>query len=138
MIRARSCPDLCCNTSGGAGAVGQTDLFPMVRHWGETHDYGFPAGVTSFVLSDSEYRRRIQAFYDAIQAIESTFADMVKSHLEKQFSDQALPTDFALYQNYPNPFSSSTSISFRIPKPGHVQLNIVNSVGQRVRVPVER
>jgi formylglycine-generating enzyme required for sulfatase activity len=37
-----------------------------------------------------------------------------------------------LYQNYPNPFSTSTTIQFNITTAGFVSLNIYNSVGQQV------
>jgi hypothetical protein len=48
--------------------------------------------------------------------------------------------DFALLPNYPNPFSATlprlqagTQISFRLPQSERVQLEIFNTVGQRVR-----
>lgn len=38
-----------------------------------------------------------------------------------------------LYQNYPNPFNPETTISFNIKNPGHVQLEIYNIKGQKVK-----
>jgi len=43
-----------------------------------------------------------------------------------------LPTEFRLYQNNPNPFNSSTLISYNLPKNGHVELTIHNITGQLV------
>ncbi len=43
------------------------------------------------------------------------------------------PQQFALHQNYPNPFNSSTVISFQLPQQCHIELNIYNTLGQRVR-----
>lgn len=53
-------------------------------------------------------------------------------------SDQArtegiAPDRFLLDQNYPNPFAQSTTIRYEIQTPTHVQLIIVNALGQEVR-----
>lgn len=50
----------------------------------------------------------------------------------------ALPDEFGLGSNYPNPFNPSTTIPFRIPaRPGvhaaSVHLDIFNALGQRIR-----
>ena len=42
------------------------------------------------------------------------------------------PVDFALQQNFPNPFNPSTEISFTIPKAGDVKLLVFNSLGEVV------
>ena len=44
----------------------------------------------------------------------------------------ALPKEWALNQNYPNPFNATTMISFALPKPGNVRLDVFNILGQRV------
>ena len=38
-----------------------------------------------------------------------------------------------LLPNHPNPFNAETTIRFDLPAPGHVQMVIFNSLGQRVR-----
>ncbi|HNW60268.1 MAG TPA: FISUMP domain-containing protein [bacterium] len=43
-----------------------------------------------------------------------------------------VPAAMALHQNYPNPFNPSTIISFELPGPGPVLLQIYNVLGQRV------
>lgn len=40
---------------------------------------------------------------------------------------------FELAQNAPNPFTSSTTLSYLLPHPGPVQLRIFNTAGQLVR-----
>jgi photosystem II stability/assembly factor-like uncharacterized protein len=44
----------------------------------------------------------------------------------------------ALYQNYPNPFKTSTKIEFSLLKPSFVELQIVNMKGQEIRRLVSR
>ncbi len=41
--------------------------------------------------------------------------------------------DFHLYNNYPNPFNSSTQIQYVIKKPGHVQISIYNPLGKLIK-----
>ena len=44
----------------------------------------------------------------------------------------ALPSDFAISNNYPNPFNPSTQIKFELPETADVSINVYNIVGQRV------
>jgi glucuronoarabinoxylan endo-1,4-beta-xylanase len=48
-------------------------------------------------------------------------------------SSESLPSKFALEQNYPNPFSSSTSISYELNKQTDVQLTIYDVLGREVK-----
>ena len=48
-----------------------------------------------------------------------------------------LPTEFALHNNYPNPFNPVTNILYDIPEVSDVTLEIYNVMGQRVRTLVE-
>lgn len=40
--------------------------------------------------------------------------------------------DFALYQNYSNPFNPSTTISFTLPQAGNVELTLFDAVGREI------
>jgi hypothetical protein len=46
---------------------------------------------------------------------------------------QTTPTEFALKQNFPNPFNPETTIKYALADGGNVQLRIYNMVGQVVR-----
>ncbi len=47
-------------------------------------------------------------------------------------SDEILPVDYVVKQNFPNPFNPSTNIEFTIPKAGLVKLKIYNSLGEEI------
>jgi spore coat protein A, manganese oxidase len=46
--------------------------------------------------------------------------------------EEVLPNEFALEQNFPNPFNPATQIRFQMPKDGHATLRIFNAGGQEV------
>ncbi|MCK4689130.1 MAG: T9SS type A sorting domain-containing protein, partial [Candidatus Marinimicrobia bacterium] len=48
------------------------------------------------------------------------------------------PTQFSLYQSYPNPFNLVTTISYQLPKSGFVNLSIYNTKGQLVKTLVNK
>jgi hypothetical protein len=43
-----------------------------------------------------------------------------------------IPDQFALAQNFPNPFNPVTKINYSIPKEGHVKLTVFNTIGNSV------
>ena len=47
--------------------------------------------------------------------------------------DNALPSDFVLHSNYPNPFNPSTIISYSIPENTDVALNIYDMRGRMIK-----
>lgn len=42
------------------------------------------------------------------------------------------PTEFALYQNHPNPFNASTVIKFQLPTIHNVTLMVFNILGEEI------
>ena len=47
--------------------------------------------------------------------------------------DEGVPTEFALHDNYPNPFNPTTTLRFDLPEISDVTLTIYNMLGQKVR-----
>jgi len=62
-----------------------------------------------------------------------TYGKLICTDVETQILDNLSPQQFDLMQNYPNPFNPETIISYRIPRDGHVTLEIYNMTGQRIR-----
>jgi len=50
---------------------------------------------------------------------------------------RGIPTEFAYYPNYPNPFNAQTSLRFDVPQQSRVQITIYNIMGQEVARPVD-
>jgi hypothetical protein len=50
---------------------------------------------------------------------------------------EQLPTEFALYPSYPNPFNPVTNIQFALPRPGFVSLRIYDPRGRLVQTLAE-
>jgi hypothetical protein len=46
---------------------------------------------------------------------------------------EAVPVEFALHENYPNPFNPTTTLRFDLPKVSDITLTIYNMLGQKVR-----
>ncbi len=53
--------------------------------------------------------------------------------LQEQLNSLALPKEFALGPNYPNPFNPSTTIFFAVPITSDVKLRIYNVLGAEVK-----
>ncbi len=48
------------------------------------------------------------------------------------------PKEFALGQNYPNPFSSNTTIKYSVPEPDNISIKVFDVIGREVFKKVER
>ncbi|MCP4632000.1 MAG: T9SS type A sorting domain-containing protein [candidate division Zixibacteria bacterium] len=49
-----------------------------------------------------------------------------------------IPQEFILYQNNPNPFNTSTKISFALPNQSDVRIDIYNLAGQKIETLIDR
>jgi hypothetical protein len=92
---------------------------------------GYTSGMAMDVTDD-------QYHYYHVTATDFSGNEGDASSVENEYAgvsvERDLPVDFALKQNRPNPFGSSTRIAFDLPEPCAVRLEIVDVQGRVVRV----
>jgi hypothetical protein len=128
-INAVSNGVVCLRYGNGLNAGVQfAGTFPGGNRDGKLVYLGFPFETISAAPARQEVMRRVLAFF-----FESTEVATVNVN-------EAVPNQFVLSQNYPNPFSASgtfgnptTILSFGLPVRAWVRLEIYNLIGQRVR-----
>ncbi|MBC7188292.1 MAG: T9SS type A sorting domain-containing protein, partial [Calditrichaeota bacterium] len=77
-------------------------------------------------IADAQLRQLV--LMRVLDWLQGTVSDVEESE------DERLPAVFALAPNYPNPFNPATHISFAVPRATRVQVRVLNSLGQVVRV----
>jgi hypothetical protein len=86
-------------------------------------------GIRLFFYLNSEILGTVTA--DATGAFELSLATAVEEGMD-------VAHQFKLYDNYPNPFNPSTTISYSLDRAGEVSLVIYNILGQKVRFLVQQ
>ena len=56
----------------------------------------------------------------------------IKQSSESSVTNAQMPSNYKLYNNYPNPFNASTHIKIAVPEKSHVTLKVLNVNGQEV------
>lgn len=69
----------------------------------------------------------------SIEEIQKIAFNQISSVNLHNGSTQQLLQTFALFQNHPNPFNPTTTIQYKLPRSGKIQLKIFNIKGQLVR-----
>ena len=85
---------------------------------------GFVRGVGIQTGANLEGFGLLSRSYMAIGASTATDAE----------DEAEVPTEYALYRNYPNPFNPATTISFDLPQTERVTLAVFDVLGRRVAV----
>jgi hypothetical protein len=86
----------------------------------EKQSYEFIDDIKDISTESLSYRLK-QIDYDG----SFKYSDIV--NVENQF-----PSDYALHQNFPNPFNPTTTIQFSVPREGFVTLKVYNLIGEEV------
>ena len=63
--------------------------------------------------------------------------ELIIDGVDEEPATGSVPTVPTLKQNSPNPFNASTAITFDVPRPSSVQLNIINVLGENVATLIE-
>ncbi|MGA2623602.1 MAG: YCF48-related protein [Bacteroidota bacterium] len=109
----------------------QSSKFPIVLHWRVVQE-----GIQSIVLTNPINGKVYgsQNFpRDGSIRIEDPKVQRILLTIK---TGEIAPREFALRQNFPNPFNPSTTIQFDVPVQALVTVNIYNILGQRVVSPV--
>jgi len=80
-----------------------------------------------------------QVYCYKLESVDSRGAIDLLRTVSVDFSEEyAVPTEYELSQNFPNPFNPQTTINFQIPEPGRVEITVFNLLGQRMTPLLER
>ncbi|MBN2426619.1 MAG: VCBS repeat-containing protein [Calditrichaceae bacterium] len=101
--------------------------------------YSVDAGITIFSDSTLSVSGKYYYWLTALDLLgnESGYSlpDSVDIEITAiRSSGRCLPENYILYQNFPNPFNPTTTISYQLPVGGEVELSIYNLLGQRIAI----
>lgn len=93
----------------------------------DAKDYVSAGSIRSWSLEEGKFMQEY-----TVGIIPSSFLSIYQNSATGITEKDLLPTDFSLGQNYPNPFNPSTRIPIELYTSGHLNMSLVNSVGQEV------
>lgn len=91
-------------------------------------DYMF---IDSVITISGQYDYRLRQFdFDGTENVSEIVSVQIVTEIKDEIKQ---PDNFILYNNYPNPFNPSTTISFYNPKPQKIEVSLYNSNNQFVK-----
>ena len=111
------------------GEAGQVHIMNAIVNGSEVSGDGDVVRLVFRVLRDFEDNARFE-IADGLVFDPSQFANPLVGGV---LDIQTTPTEFALLQNFPNPFNPETTIGYELAESADVTLQIYNVVGQVVR-----
>jgi subtilisin family serine protease len=93
-------------------------------------DNGTGSTNRSSVFNGSKWTNVALYNFRVRTVVTSLFNPVPPTSVEQQSGE--IPKDFALSQNFPNPFNPTTTIQFAVPKSSHVNLKVFDALGREV------
>ncbi len=117
------------------GVIGSNPSLTDLTNGNLKMQYDFRAVYASvlqqwFGVSDNDLQAILYKDFLQIPIIQSGVAVNVED-------DPALPSEYRLYANYPNPFNPSTTIAYELPRQGNVSLRVYDMMGREVALVVD-
>lgn len=104
--------------------------------------FAFEQALFNLRFVQSEGSRGVHNFNYAYDVLVNTinFVDTVLVTAVEPRPDvtAGIPSEFALYANYPNPFNPTTKIRFDVARKAHVKLVVFNALGQKIETLVDK
>ncbi len=123
-------PDLIFPLNGSATAFTYSNGYPAAVYYEGTFPEGSAAGKLFYLAFPFETIYQ-EGERDALMGKVLEFFQL--SHTTALAEREGYsPRKFTLYGNYPNPFNGQTHIRFYLPRPGKIELEIFNTLGQVV------
>lgn len=115
------------------GDYGFKDAFNPQQNWFASSYLAIDQGPIIAMIEN--YRTQLlwnnfMANPEILSMVDSIFVPDTVSSVNEKVKNPGL---FYLYGNYPNPFNSSTTLSFFIPGNGNVEINIFDILGRKVK-----